>query len=140
MRTWYKLIHEIIAGLGRLRPYLGGGRYLLGAVVVTTMISSFLDGIALGTLLPLLYLLQWDPNAKTGPPKPIRWLQHWFPNHDLSFYVILLCGLVLGTIALKNLVYFISQVLTARLRLRMGVNLREALFRRLHNADLAIFE
>jgi ATP-binding cassette, subfamily B, bacterial MsbA len=140
MRTWYNLLLEITTGLQRLRPHLRGGRYLLAAVIISTMLASLLDGLGLSLLLPLLYLLQDNPTNQAGVKKPTQWLENWFPHHEQSFYVILVCLLVLLTIASKNLVYLSSQVLTARLRLRMGVNLREALFRRLHYAELAVFE
>ena len=95
MRTWYNLLVEIATGLHRLRPHLRGGRYLLAAVVVSTMLASLLDGLGLSLLLPLLYLLQDNPTNQAGVRKPTQWLENLFPNHDQSFYVILVCLLVL---------------------------------------------
>ncbi len=131
-----------LAGLGasawRLRPHLRGGRYLVAAVMGSSLCSAVLEGIGVGLLVPLLSLLLGGEEAK--PMRPIRWLQTWLPGHEPAFYVFLFSFLVLLAIAAKNMVLYCSQLLAAKLRRRISLNLRNSLFQRLHSADMHLFE
>ncbi|MHB8520753.1 MAG: ABC transporter ATP-binding protein [Limisphaerales bacterium] len=138
LKAWFKQIAEIFACAWRLRPHLRGGRYLVGAVIASSLCSAVLEGIGVGLLVPLLSLLLGGEGAT--PMRPIRWLQTWMPGHKPAFYVFLFSFLVLAAIGAKNLVLYSSQLLSAKLRRRISVNLRNSLFQRLHSADIHLFE
>ncbi|MBW8713831.1 MAG: ABC transporter ATP-binding protein, partial [Acidobacteria bacterium] len=57
-----------------------------------------------------------------------------------AFYVVVICGAIVVAIAAKNAAAYISQVLAADLKRRIAITLRDALFRRLHSADLDLFD
>ncbi|HSH94167.1 MAG TPA: ABC transporter ATP-binding protein [Roseimicrobium sp.] len=138
MKTSLKVMMQVIATLWRLRPHLRGGRYLVGVVVGTSFVGALLEGVGVSMLVPLLSLLLGGENAV--PMRPIRWLQTTFPGHTPQSYVLILCGLVFFAIACKNAILYSSTVLAARLKRRIGVNLRDGLFQRIHRAELSLFE
>lgn len=131
-------IRGVFATIWRLRPQLRGGRYLIAAVMATSILAALLEGLGVSLLVPLLSLLLGGEGAT--PMRPIRWLKEALPGHDSAFYVLAFAVLVLLAILLKNVTWYISQVLATVLRRRISINLRNALFERLHNADLHLFE
>ena len=138
VRNWLKHLAEIARCAWRLRPHLRGGRYLILAVIISSLGAGMLEGVGVGLLVPLLSLLLGGEDA--APMRPIRMLRDLLPGHQPSFYVIAFCALVLGAIAGKNAVLYLSQALAARLRKRISTNLRASLFQRLHRAELLLFE
>ena len=139
-----KRLTEFISCLTRLRPHIRAGRYLVGGVMVTTLLSSVLEGVGVGLLISLLTLLLGNSDPQAGqaarPAGPIRWIEQVLPGHAPGFYVASFCVLVMGAIVAKNAVLYLSQCLSARLRRRVSVNLRGALFQRLQRAEMSIFE
>lgn len=138
MRTALKSTVEVLRMLWRLRPHLRGGRHLILAVVIAAVLATMLESIGVGLLVPLLSLLLEGEGV--SPMRPILKVQEWLPGHSTSFYVGAFCVLVLAAIIGKNVVLFLSQALAARLKSRTSVNLRDALFRKLQNAPLSLFE
>jgi subfamily B ATP-binding cassette protein MsbA len=129
---------ELVRCTLRLRVYLRGSRSLTVAVVLSMFGAAALEGVGVGLLVPLLSLMLGgeDPASR----RPVEWLEAASPGHQAQFYVVVLCVLIVGAIALKNLVLYGSNVLAARLRRRVVVEVRDALFVRLHGASLHIFE
>ena len=138
MTSWLQHFRAIARCLWRLRPHLRSGRNLVGAVVLSSLVAALLEGVGVSLLVPLLSLLLGGEGAT--PMRPIQWLHEWFPGHGAAFYVVAFCGLVLCAIAGKNGVFYLTQVLAARLRSRITANLRLSLFKRLHSADMHLFE
>jgi len=127
-----------------MRPHLGVGRarlaVALGGLVVTTLFES----IGVGLLMPLLSIVVAGGNsgnaaAVTGG-RPMRWLQEALPGKTLPFYLLLLCGLVLLAVVAKNATLYASSRLAAHIKRDIQVNLRDALFRRMHGTELGMFE
>lgn len=138
MRTALKSTIEVIRILWRLRPHLRGGRHLVLAVVGAALLATMLESIGVGLLVPLLSLLLEGEGV--APMRPILMVQDWMPGYSTSFYVGTFCLLVLLAIVGKNIVLFLSQALSARLKRRTSVNLRDAIFQKLQNAPLSLFE
>ncbi|MBU6402913.1 MAG: ABC transporter ATP-binding protein/permease, partial [Verrucomicrobia bacterium] len=139
MKTWFQQIAEILACAWRLRPHLRGGRYLVSAVVGSSLLSALLEGVGVSLLVPLLSLLL-APTGTTPRMRPIRWMETAFPHYGPTFRVVAFCVLVLAAITTKNAVAYASQLLAAKLKRRISVNLRSSLFERLHQAELHLFE
>jgi len=138
MRTAIKSTIEVLKILWRLRPQLRGGRHLILAVVGAAFLATMLESIGVGLLVPLISLTLGGEGA--APMRPISILQNWIPNQSTAFYVGAFCGLVLLSIVGKNVVLYFSQLLAARLKRRISINLRDALFVKLQNAPLSLFE
>ncbi|MEW6303180.1 MAG: ABC transporter ATP-binding protein [Verrucomicrobiota bacterium] len=138
MKASLKNVIEVIATAWRLRPHLRGGRHLVGVVVMSSLVAALLEGVGVSLLVPLLSLMMEGEGVR--PMRPITMVREWIPGQSTTFYVITFCGLVLGAIAAKNMVAFISQMLAARLKRRISVNLRDAVYRKLQNAALSTFE
>jgi len=138
MNSSIQKLTRLFGRLWRLRPHLRGGRYLVSAVVGSSLLAGGLEGVAVALLVPLLSLLQEGNDSK--PMRPITWMREFLPGHGAAFYVVAFCGVVLGALATKNIVLYVSQVLAAKLRQRIAANLRLSLFKRLHGADLQLFE
>jgi subfamily B ATP-binding cassette protein MsbA len=122
----------------RLRPFLEAERVRLAAVLASSLFVMVFEGAGVGLLVPLLSLLLGGENAT--PMRPLQWLEHQLPGHSPSFYVVVICAAIVVAISLKNLAAYISQVLAADLKKQISITLREALFRRLHTADLDLFD
>ena len=129
---------EVFAALRFLRPWFTARPWLLAAVLTTSLTVMLFEGVGVGLLVPLLNLLLGGEQA--APMRPIQWLARLFPGHSPSFYISLVCVAIVGAIALKNVAFYIAQVLAARLKRGIAVAVRDALFRRLHGADLDLFD
>jgi subfamily B ATP-binding cassette protein MsbA len=124
--------------VSRLRPFLRGERMRLLAVLASSLFVMVFEGVGVGLLVPLLSLLLGGDNAT--PMRPLQWLERQLPGHSPAFYVGVVCSAIVVAIAAKNVAAYVSQVLAADLKKRISVTLREALFRRLHTADLDLFD
>jgi subfamily B ATP-binding cassette protein MsbA len=122
----------------RLRPFLGAERPRLAAVLASSLFVMVFEGAGVGLLVPLLSLLLGGENAT--PMRPLQWLERQLPGHSPGFYVVVICGAIVVAIAAKNVAAYLSQVLAADLKRRISITLRDALFRRLHTADLDLFD
>ncbi len=108
------------------------------AVLASSLFVMVFEGVGVGLLVPLLSLLLGGENAT--PMRPLQWLERQLPGHSPAFYVAVVCSAIVAAIAAKNVAAYISQVLAADLKKRISVTLRDALFRRLHTADLDLFD
>jgi ATP-binding cassette, subfamily B, bacterial MsbA len=122
----------------RLRPFLRGERMRLAAVLASSLFVMVFEGVGVGLLVPLLSLLLGGENAT--PMRPLQWLEGELPGHSPAFYVAVICSAIVVAITAKNVAGYVSQVLAADLKKRISVTLRETLFRRLHSADLDLFD
>src|SRR5262245_62192861 len=108
------------------------------AVLASSLFVMVFEGVGVGLLVPLLSLLLGGENAT--PMRPLQWLERRLPGHSPAFYVAVICSAIVVAIAAKNVAAYVSQVLAADLKKRISVTLRETLFRRLHSADLDLFD
>lgn len=138
MRYWFSQLIDIGRSAWRLRRHLRPGRYLVAGVFFSLMVMAALEGFGVSLLVPLLSLLLSGENAAST--RPLRWLQEWLPGHSAAYYTAAFSVFIVCVIALKNAVLYGSQVLAARLKTRVTINLRDSLFFQLHSADLSIFE
>ena len=122
----------------RLRPFLETERVRLAAVLASSLFVMVFEGAGVGLLVPLLSLLLGGENAT--PMRPLQWLEHQLPGHSPAFYVAVICAAIVVAIAGKNVAAYVSQVLAADLKKRVSITLRDALFQRLHTADLDLFD
>lgn len=110
----------------------------LAAVLASSLFVMVFEGAGVGLLVPLLSLLLGGENAT--PMRPLQWLEGQLPGHSPAFYVAVICAAIVVAIAAKNTAAYIAQVIAADLKKRISVTLRDALFRRLHSADLDLFD
>ncbi len=129
---------EVFAALRFLRPWFTARPWLLAAVLTTSLAVMLFEGVGVGLLVPLLNLLLGGEQA--APMRPIQLLERILPGHSPSFYISFVCLAIVGAIALKNVAFYLAQVLAARLKRGIAVAIRDALFRRLHAADLDLFD
>jgi len=111
MKSWAKHLRDFVGLLQYLRPYLGAGRGLLLAVLVSSLVITVFEGVGVGLLVPLLSLLLGGEQAK--PMRPIQFLQAQFPGHSPAFYVGVCCVAIVGAIAAKNVGGYVSQIFSA---------------------------
>src|SRR5262245_10358130 len=138
MRSWLAQSADVWRLLRQLRPYLGAGRGLLAATMVSSFVMVVFEGVGVGLLVPLLSLLLGGTNAV--PMRPLQWLQAQFPHHSAAYYVGLCCVAIVFAIAAKNVAAYVSQLFAARLKRRVATTLRAALFERLQRAPLELFD
>ena len=138
MNSWLKQSADVWRLLKRLRPYLGAGRLLLIATLASSLIMVVFEGVGVGLLVPLLSLLLGGTNAV--PMRPLQWLQAEFPNHSPAFYVVICCMAIIAAIGAKNVAAYIALLFATRLKRRIAISLRAALFERLQRANLNLFD
>ncbi len=138
MKTAIKQFLEFLRCMERLRPHLRGGRYLIGALVFASFLITGFEILGVGLLVPLLSLLLGG--EKATPMRPLQWLEKNFPGHDPTTYVLILCIVIVCAIVAKNLTAFGVVWMTATLRKRVKINLRESLFKSIQTLDLHQFD
>ena len=111
---------------------------LLAAVLASALFVMLFEGFGVGLLVPLLNLLLGGDRAT--PMRPLQWLERTLPGHSPAFYIGAIAVAIILSVALKNAAFYTSLVLAARLKRRIAVRLRDDLFRRLHRADLDLFD
>jgi ATP-binding cassette, subfamily B, bacterial MsbA len=121
-----------------LRPYLVQQPLMLAAVLASALFVMLFEGFGVGLLVPLLNLLLGGEHAT--PMRPLQWLERTLPGHSTAFYIAAIAIAIVISIAAKNAAFYTSLVLAARLKRRIAINLRDNLFRRLHRADLDLFD
>jgi ATP-binding cassette, subfamily B, bacterial MsbA len=121
-----------------LRPYLVQQPLMLAAVLASALFVMIFEGFGVGLLVPLLNLLLGGEHAT--PMRPLQWLERTLPGHSTAFYIAAIAIAIVISIAAKNAAFYTSLVLAARLKRRIAINLRDNLFRRLHRADLDLFD
>jgi subfamily B ATP-binding cassette protein MsbA len=138
VKSWLAHLRDFAGLLRYLRPYLGAGRGLLLAVFVSSLVMTLFEGVGVGLLVPLLSLLLGGEQAT--PMRPIQFLHARFPGHSPAFYVGVFCVAIVGVIAAKNVASYVSHMFSSRLKRRIAVNLRDALFAHLQQAPLDLFD
>jgi subfamily B ATP-binding cassette protein MsbA len=138
VKAWLQQLAELRKILEFLRPYLVRQPLLLSAVLASALFVMLFEGFGVGLLVPLLNLLLGGERAT--PMRPLQWLQRTVPGHSPAFYVGAIAVAIVLSVALKNGALYCSLVLAARLKRRIAVRLRDDLFRRLHRADLDLFD
>lgn len=129
--------------LQKLRPHLRAGKKLVVAVIVTSLVAGFFESTAILLLWPLLNLVKEVSSGvvSTGEElRLIRMLRDLFPGISSSALVMVMCGLLLFAIGLKNVIMVTSLRFGAALRRKVMINLRAALYLKFHGAELQLFE
>jgi ATP-binding cassette, subfamily B, bacterial MsbA len=129
---------EWTAVLRYLRPYFTARPWLLAGILASSLAVMVFEGLGVGLLVPLLNLLLGGEQA--APMRPIQWLERTLPGHSPAFYIATICLTIVAAIAAKNIGFYTSQVLAARLKRQISVTVRDRLFRRLQQADLDVFD
>lgn len=138
MKALRQQIAELRNIIAFLRPYLVRQPMMLTAVLGSALFVMLFEGFGVGLLVPLLNLLLGGENAT--PMRPLQWLERTLPGHSPAFYVAAIAVAIVIAIAAKNLAFYTSLVLAARLKRRIAIQLRDDLFRRLHRADIDVFD
>jgi subfamily B ATP-binding cassette protein MsbA len=133
-----KQFSEFALVVRRLRPFLAAEQMRLSGVLASSLFVMVFEGAGVGLLVPLLSLLLGGDNAT--PMRPLQWLERQLPGHSPAFYVAVVCVAIVVAIAAKNAAAYTTQILAAALKKRIAIRVRDALFRRLHTADLDIFD
>ncbi len=138
MRAWLQQLRELRKILSFLRPYLVQKPSILAAVLASSLFVMLFEGFGVGLLVPLLNLLLGGERAT--PMRPLQWLESALPGHSPAFYVGAIAIGIIGAIALKNVAYYTSLVLTSRLKRHVSVTLRDDLFKALQRSNLDLFD
>lgn len=89
-------------------------------------------------LAPLVGLILGSSSLPQG--RFLSLVPQWLPGLDRNGYLLVFSAGVVGATCAKNLMLYLSSLLGARLRTRVTINLRMAMFRRLQAAPLTVFE
>jgi subfamily B ATP-binding cassette protein MsbA len=143
MKSFITQALDLVRSLLQLRHYVRVPYFLIGAIVSSSVVAAVLETGGVALLIPLLQALQSQPVVSAGPSGRTglsKSLLGIIPGINGPNRVLILCGLVIGCIVLKNAIVFLSQRGAARLRRLVSIDLRDTLYRRLQLADLSFFE
>ncbi len=139
MSKWFQEMVQLLRNLNRLRPHIRPNRWLVISAVVTATASAFFEIAGIGLLIPLIALMGDNPEPVLRG-RFLHYLPDLWPNRPSTFYVWIFCGMVIGAILIKNVLFVGYQRLMAHFSRRVSCNLRESLFNRLQGASLQVFE
>ncbi len=108
---------ESLRGLKRLLPYFGHARWAWGVAVLATIVGSATEPMIPALLQPLL--------------------DHGFQQRDFSLWVV--PAALLGLFGIRGFSGFLAQIALAKVANDGMLRLRQALFSRLLDADMALF-
>lgn len=90
MKSWIRLLTGLALDLDRLRPHMWPDRWLVAAVVATSMLAALLESFGIGLWVPLVALLRMPPAERFVFLEEGRYphrLPKLFPNRSAGFYV-----------------------------------------------------
>jgi len=90
MKSWIRLLTDLALDLDRLRPHMRPDRWLLAAVVATSMLAALFESLGIGLWVPLVALLRMLPAELLAFLEEGRYpnrLPKLFPNRSAGFYV-----------------------------------------------------
>jgi ABC-type multidrug transport system fused ATPase/permease subunit len=130
-------VPEAVALLGRLRRFMPLTGWRMVAIGVGVLLTTVLEGAGVGLLVPLLSLIV----GGSGPTSSIvGWIQHLLPGQGTMTLALEFAAGVAVAMALKNGAAFATSALIANIQGQGVQNLRNALFRRLQQAPMEVFE
>lgn len=117
-----------------LGAILHGARGWLPLVAILGAIASLLEGVGIGTLIPMIGLLVSDAMPE-GMPGPIRAIAAGTASLSVHDRFVVLAFIVLTLILLKSIVFVANNLLIARIEARFSRDLFHALAERLVHLD-----
>lgn len=145
-----RFFSSYIKTLRKLAPHLRAGRSLVVVVLVSSLAAGFFESSAILFLIPLLALfgkVAGEESAAGGLGGNgdkemflIEFARSLFPGMTDQNLVVLFCVLLLIASVIKNVLMVYSLKCGAALRRKVMINLRAALYKRFHGAEIQLFE
>ena len=105
--------------------------------IAALLLTGALEAVSVGMLVPLLSaLIEPDPSVS----QVLRVLERWLPGRSHNAHIVVLALMVLGLVAAKNAVAYLSNHLITGLRESAAVDLRAQLFERVMHAPTEALE
>jgi ABC-type multidrug transport system fused ATPase/permease subunit len=129
----FKTLLRVTQDIPRTKLYLG---------LITTVLSSLLDGVGIGLMIPFLRILTNEAKGSLQLPSSVWttginfWLAHQSRGNLVTFFAI---GLMLA-LALKSYFCYISQLLCDLYREEATSHLRERLYESYLQAPLSFYD
>jgi ATP-binding cassette, subfamily B, bacterial MsbA len=139
VKSRLKVLLELPALLRRYWPIARPGPRLVIASTLAMLASALLDGVGIYLLVPLIDLLQAKV-PEGGDHKIFLHLQQLLPGYERGQLLGPYCAIIVAAVLLRALAAAVVIILNTRLTIRVTVNVREALFRRLLHAQPGVFD
>ena len=137
MKTWLRNLAESYRALWALSPHVKHLHRRLLTALLGLMLSTALEGVGIGLLVPLTALL-FNPAERTLAP--VVWLRVEFPGFSSRVYLALVAVGVALAIVGKNIVALRTAQMAARVQRDALTGLREKLFLRFSRAPMELFD
>ena len=89
MKSWIRLLTDLALDLDRLRPHMRPDRWLVAAVVATSMLAAVFESFGIGLWVPLVALLRMPPAERfvfLEEGRFLHWLSDLFPHRSARLY------------------------------------------------------
>jgi len=128
----YSPLLSLITQVHRRSLYLG---------LTAMLISSLLDGLGMGLLLPFLRTVLNESAVLQLPQLFLTTgLNHWLAQQDKAMLIVLFGAVYIGMIAVKVYFFYFSQVLTADYREELLALLKKRMYEDCLNAPMSYFD
>ena len=121
-----------------LYPFVARYKYIVVMILITTVVSAFLEGLSIGLLVPFLRSLS-GISAETYDSSLMSYVNTFFlkfPEHDRILYI---SAFIFLAIILKNGIYYISKIFIAYLNTKLAFDIRSKLLSLFINVRLSFF-
>src|SRR5260370_27417122 len=137
MKSWRGGLGNVGRGLRELFGAAGGGTQALGALFLALLLSTLLEGVGVGLLLPFFGLLV-TPDA-TGS-RIVQYLRGLVPGQPAIVYAALFGAAVVVALGLKSIFAYLTAIRSARVQREITVGLRARLYQRLQHGPLSVYQ
>ena len=137
MRDWGRRLRNLATTLRRLFIRLHIGAVPLVVLFAAMVLSTLLEGVGVGLLVPFFALIV-TPDAPES--RIVKWMHDAVPGQPPIAYIALFALAVIAALGLKNVFAYATAARTAHMQRITTTRLREALYARLQRAPLSIYE
>ncbi len=132
-------LDEIRATIVRLRPHVRYHRRLVAAYFLLATSIAFFETAGIGLIIPMISLMG-NGTEMVRENAVTRFAARLLPGYSASQYVWIFGLVIILAIVTKNLLAILNRYVVARLTCELTSSLREALFDRLSNAQMDVFD
>ncbi|MBF0328463.1 MAG: ABC transporter ATP-binding protein [Nitrospirae bacterium] len=130
---------EFRRDLAFIGGYLTRYRILTGGVLVAIFLSSFLDGISMGMLIPILQLVL-SPESSSSGALPFLHILNFPAGFDIRMKVLILFSFFCLTVVIKNIFTYLMNVGIITVQNSLTKDLRTELFDMIIEAQISFHD
>ena len=130
---------QVLHSLARLQPVVGRQTKLFPVVVVLGLLAAALEGLGIGLIVPMLGIIMGTDVASAQASSLVGFLRSFAEGLEGQSRLIAIALIIFALIAMKNIIGFANNVLSAYIYGKSGYAIRSALANRLLTVGFPFF-